>query len=511
MTHGAQKSDSPIVAVTPANKPASSSGAESAEPRGGAKENTRQSRTCRTQSRESVFQRLERVREAARRRKKERFTALMHLVDVDLLREAYFWLKRDAATGVDGVSWEQYGEGLEVRLVELHGRIHRNAYRAMPSRRQYIPKADGRMRPLGIAALEDKIVQRAVVEVLNAIYEQDFLGFSYGFRPGRNQHQALDALSVGITRTNVSWIVDADIRSFFDQVSHEWLLKFLKHRIGDTRLLRLIGKWLTAGTQEDGQWTASEAGTPQGAVISPLLANIYLHYVIDLWAHRWRQRQARGNLVVVRYADDIVVGVDKESDAKRFMKAMQSRLEQFGLELHPEKTGMIEFGRFAAENRAKRGLGKPQTFDFLGFTHISGHDRGGRFMLRRISRRDRRIVALKRIKEELRRRWHLPVQEQGRWLRRVVRGYFTYHAVPTNYPSLRAYRAQVVDLWRRALRRRGQRDRTTWTDAFRLAQEWLPTPRILHPWPNVRFAVTHPQQEPGAQIALAGIRSGGAR
>ena len=510
MMHGAQKSDSSVVAVKPANNP-ESLGAESVEPRGGAKGNAGQSRTCRTQSRESVFQRLDRVRQVAKQRKKEKFTALMHLIDVELLRQSYFWLQRKAAAGVDGVTWQQYGEGLEERLVRLHGRIHCNAYRATPSRRQYIPKADGRMRPLGIAALEDKIVQRAVVEVLNAVYEQDFLGFSYGFRPGRNQHQALDALSVGITRTNVSWIVDADIKSFFDTVSHAWLIRFLEHRIGDPRIIRLIGKWLKAGTLEEGKLMASEEGTPQGAVISPLLANIYLHYVFDLWAHQWRQRHARGNVVIVRYADDIVVGTDKQSDAKRFVQAMRSRLAQFMLTLHPDKTRVIEFGRFAAENRAKRGLGRPQTFDFLGFTHISGHDRRGKFMLRRITRRDRMTVALRRIKEELRRRWHQSVHEQGQWLRQVVRGYFAYHAVPTNSLRLQTFRHQVIDRWRRALRRRGQRDRTTWSTAFRLAAEWLPRARILHQWPNARFDATHPRQEPGARIAPAGICAGGAR
>jgi group II intron reverse transcriptase/maturase len=326
-----------------------------------------------------VFQRLERVRQAARLRKKEKFTALMHLVDVELLRQSYFWLQKNAAAGVDGVTWHQYGEELEQKLVDLHGRIHRNAYRATPSRRQYIPKSDGRLRPLGIAALEDKIVQRAVVEVLNAVFETDFLGFSYGFRPKRSQHQALDALAVGIARTNVSWIVDADIRSFFDTVSHEWLIRFVEHRIGDPRIVRLIGKWLKAGTLEEGVLVASEEGTPQGAVISPLLANIYLHYVFDLWAHQWRQRHARGNVVIVRYADDIVVGTDKESDAKQFVRAMKARLEQFSLALHPEKTRVLEFGRFAADNRAKRGQGKPQTFNFLGFTHISGADRRGKW------------------------------------------------------------------------------------------------------------------------------------
>lgn len=508
--NGEQKSDSPIVAAKPANKP-ESSGAEPVEPRGGVEGNAVQMRTCRTQSRESVSQRLERVRQAARQRKKEKFTALMHHVDVDLLRQAYFWLKRDAAAGVDGVTWKQYGEALDERIAHLHERIRRNAYRASPSRRHYIPKADGRMRPLGIAALEDKIAQRAVAEVLNAVYEADFLGFSYGFRPGRSQHQALDALFVGITRTSVSWIVDADISRFFDTVSHDWLIRFLRHRIGDPGIVRLISKWLKAGVLEEGKLVATEAGTPQGAVISPLLANIYLHYVFDLWAQQWRKRHARGNVVIVRYADDIVVGTDKAADATRFVQAMRMRLEQFGLTLHPDKTRVTEFGRFAAENRAKRSLGKPQTFNFLGFTHISGRDRRGKFLLRRISRRDRMIAALQRIKAELRRRWHQSIPEQGQWLRQVVQGYFGYHAVPTNFPRLAAFRGRVILLWRRALQRRSQRDRTTWSRMYRLAADWLPSPRILHPWPTARFAASHPRYEPGARIAHAGIWAGGAR
>jgi len=508
MMNGQEKSDSSIVAKKLANKSARAE-AELVEPREGAKENTGWQHTRRTLSRENVSQRLARVREAARQRKKERFTALFHLIDVDLLEAAFYWLKRKAASGVDGVTWHDYEQDLERNLVELNGRLHRQAYRALPSRRRYIPKADGKMRPLGIAALEDKIVQRALVEILNAIYETDFLGFSYGFRPKRSQHDALDALATGIARTNVNWILDADISRFFDTVSHEWLMKFVEHRIGDQRVLRLIRKWLTAGVMEDGEIERMTAGTPQGAVISPLLANIYLHYVFDLWANQWRQRHARGNVVIVRYADDIVVGCDKPDDAKRFKRAMQARLEQFALTVHPEKTRLIEFGRFAAENRAKRGQGKPETFKFLGFTHISGAARDGRFMLMRKTRRDRMQATLKVIKEELRRRWHQSIPEQGRWLRQVVQGYFNYHAVPTNTPALHAFRAHVVDLWRRALRRRSQQDDTTWAKVQRLAKAWLPPALVLHPWPVVRFTAKHPRQEPGARIAHAGICAGG--
>lgn len=510
MMHGQEKSDFPIVATKLANKSGQPE-AESVEPRGRAKGNTDWLRTSRTLSRISVSQRLVRVREAARQRKKERFTALFHMINLELLQSAFFWLKRKAAAGVDGVTWSDYEQNLEGNLSDLHGRLHRQAYRAQPSRRQYIPKADGKLRPLGIAALEDKIVQRAVVEILNAVYETDFLGFSYGFRPKRSQHDALDALATGIARTNVSWILDADISRFFDTVSHDWLIRFLEHRIGDQRVLRLISKWLKAGAMEDGVVTATEEGTPQGSVISPLLANIYLHYVFDLWANRWRNRRAEGNVVIVRYADDIVVGFASAYDAKRFKRDMQQRLEQFALKLHPEKTRLIEFGRFAAANRVRRGLGKPETFNFLGFTHICGRSRNGKFMLRRRTRRDRMQAKLREIKEELRRRWHRSISEQGRWLRRVVQGHFNYYAVPTNTPSIRGFRTHVVDLWRRALRRRSQKDNTTWALIKRLERDWLPPARVLHPWPVVRFTAKHPRQEPGARIAHAGICAGGAQ
>jgi group II intron reverse transcriptase/maturase len=445
-----------------------------------------------------VSQGLDRVRQAAKARKKERFTALLHHVNVDLLTDAYLWLKRSAAPGVDGVTWQEYAQDFEANIGDLHARIHRGAYRALPSRRKYIAKPDGRQRPLGIAALEDKIVQRALVEVLNAIYEEDFCGFSYGFRPGRSQHDALDALATAITRTKVNWIYDADIRSFFDSVSHDWLVRFAEHRIGDPRVIRLIRKWLKAGVMEDGVLTPTEEGTPQGAVASPLLANLYLHYVFDLWAQRWRHHHAQGNVIFVRYADDIVAGFEHKADAQRFHADLQQRMEKFALSLHPDKTRLIEFGRTAAEQRARRGLGKPETFDFLGFTHICGRSRKGAFQLKRKSRRDRMRAKLRAIKEELRRRMHDPIQQQGHWLGLVVRGYFAYHAVPTNIASLSAFRQHMVDLWRRALQRRSQKDRTTWCRIAVLAAEFLPAPRILHPWPDTRFAGTHPRWEPGA-------------
>ena len=484
MMHGREKSDSAKVAMKPA--------------RAEAEGNRVEPRMRRTPSRESVSQGLDRVRQAAKVGKKERFTALLHHVSVDLLKDAYSWLKRNAAPGVDGVTWQEYAQDLEANIVDLHARIHRGAYRALPSRRKYIAKPDGRQRPLGIAALEDKIAQRALVEVLNAIYEEDFLGFSYGFRPERGQHDALDALATAITRTKVNWILDADIRSFFDSVSHDWLVRFVEHRVGDQRVIRLIRKWLKAGVMEGGAITPTEAGTPQGAVASPVLANIYLHYVFDLWADRWRHHHARGSVIFVRYADDIVCGFEHEADAQRFHAALQQRMEKFVLSLHPDKTRLIEFGRSAATNRARRGLGKPEVFTFLGFVHICGRSRRGLFQLKRKSRRDRMRTKLRAIKEELRRRMHESIPRQGQWLGQVVRGYFAYHAVPTNIASLSAFRYHVEHLWRRALLRRSQKDRTTWPRIAALAADFLPVPRILHPWPDARFAVTHPRWEPNA-------------
>src|SRR5438045_4474796 len=491
MTNGREKSDPAIVAEKPTNK-AEQSAAEPVEPRAGAEGNANQQSTHRAQNRKGVLQALERVRQAAKERKQERFTTLLHHISVDLLRMAFYALKRDAAPGVDGLIWQDYEADLEPRLADLHARVHRGAYRALPSRRRYIPKPDGRQRPLAIAALEDKIVQRATVAVLNAIYEEDFLGFSYGFRPGRGQHDALDALAVGITRTKVNYILDADIRSFFDEVSQDWLIRFLEHRIGDRRIIRLVGKWLQAGVLEEEVVTVSDKGTGQGSVASPLLANVYLHYVFDLWAARWRRREATGDMVIVRYADDIVVGFEHEADGRRFLDMMRERLAEFALTLHPEKTRLIAFGRLAAAERAKLGLGKPETFDFLGFTHICGRTRQGRFQIRRKSRRDRRSAKLREIKDELRQRMQQPLPEQGRWLKLVITGYYAYYAVPTNSRSLRAFRDHVVRLWGRTLRRRSERHALTWERMGKVADDWLPQPRILHPWPSIRFAVKHP-------------------
>jgi RNA-directed DNA polymerase len=509
MMHGHEKSDLAIVAVKSANKDRRLS-AEPMEPRARAEGNAIEHGMRRTPGRESMSHGLDRVRQAAKEQKGERFTALLHHIDVELLGSAYGWLRKEASAGVDGVTWADYGEGLEDKLTDLHARIHRGAYRAQPSRRVYIPKPDGRQRPLGIAALEDKIVQRALVEVLNAIWEQDFLGFSYGFRPGRGQHDALDALAFGINRRKVNWILDADIAGFFDAVSHEWLIKFVEHRVGDRRVIRLIRKWLKAGVAEDGQVTPGKVGTPQGAVISPLLANIYLHFVFDLWANEWRKRCAHGDVIMVRYADDIVVGFEHQADAERFLTEMRERLAKFALTLHGEKTRLIRFGRFAALNRKERGEGKPETFDFLGLTHICGRSLSGRFLLLRRTRRDRMRVRLEAVGEGLRRRMHETLEVQGDWLRQVVSGFFAYHAVPTNIAALAAFRDHVVRLWLRTLQRRSQKDRTPWARLKALAERWLPRPRITHPWPDKRFAVKHPRWEPYAGIPPVRFCAGGA-
>ena len=428
------------------------------------------------------------IREAAKRDKTMRFTALLHHVCPELLRASFFELKRQAVPGVDGMTWHEYGRNLEERLDDLHGRIHRGAYRAQPSKRAWILKADGRQRPLGIAALEDKIVQHAVKTVLEQIYEEDFLGFSYGFRPERSCHNALDALWVGIAHHKVNWVLDADIRGFFDNIDHEWMLKFLEHRIADRRILRLIRKWLKAGVSEDGQWSRTTVGTPQGSVISPLLANVFLHYVFDLWANQWRKRQARGSVIMVRYADDFVVGFQDRGDAERFLRDLRRRLEQFGLQLHPDKTRLIEFGRYAAERREKRGEGRPETFDFLGFTHCCGKTRKGTFTIKRKSIAKRMRAKLQKIKMQLKRRMHDAIDEVGGWLRSVVRGWFNYHAIPGNINCLDEFRTQVQRLWRRTLRRRSQKGRVwTWARIQRLTKRWLPKAQILHPYPDERF------------------------
>src|SRR3979409_2382832 len=469
MMHEREKSDPAVVAVKPVNA-VERSAAESAEPRAGAEGNASQHSTGRAQKRATVSQGLERIRQVARQRTKEKFTTLLHHISTDHLGQAFLELKEDAAPGVDGLTWRDYEADLERNLEGLHARVHRGAYRALPGRRVYIPKPDGRQRPLAVAALEDKIVQRATTALLNAIYEEDFLGFSYGFRPGRGTHDALDALCVGIDSRKVNYILDADIRSFFDEVSKEWLIRFVEHRIGDERIIRLIQKWLKAGILEDGIVAVSDKGTGQGAVISPLLANIYLHYAHDLWAERWRRREATGDMIIGRYADDIIVGFEHEADARRFLEAMRERLGEFALSLHPDKTSMIEFGRHAAANRERRGLGKPETFNFLGFIFISGKSRRGKFQIKRKTRRDRMRMKLQAGKQELGQRMPPPIPIQGKWLGQVVKGYFNFHAVPTNSHALGVFRHRVTMLWRRVLQHRSHKAEMTWDRRGRLGE-----------------------------------------
>jgi len=467
---------------------------EAVEGRPLTKENMEEPNSRRTPSRGCEPNGLDRVRQAAKKDGKLRFTALLHHVNIELLRSSYHSLKRRAAAGVDGVTWKEYGEDLEGRLADLHGRIHRGAYRAKPSRRVWIPKADGRQRPLGIAALEDKIVQRAVGTVLNQIWEEDFLGFSYGFRPGRSQQDALDALYVGITQKKVNWVLDLDVRSFFDKVEHAWMIQFVEHRIADQRIVRLIQKWLKAGVLEEGRWQETEEGTPQGSVISPILANLYLHYVLDVWAKAWREKVARGDMIMVRYADDAVLGFQNREDAERFLEQLRERVRKFGLELHPDKTRLIEFGRYAAERRKKRGAGKPETFNFLGFTHICGRSREkGYFTIYRKTIGKRMAAKLKDIRQKLRQRMHASIGATVGWLISVVRGYFQYHAVPDNEERLRAFRNDVLRLWLRQLRRRSQRSRWTWKRFQERLGVLLPPVEIQHPWPTARFAARHPR------------------
>jgi RNA-directed DNA polymerase len=488
LMHDREKSDRLVVPTNPPNK-AAEAVAEAGEGRGLPEGNTTSESRPGRSAGLGVSSDLDRVRLVARKDRDVRFTALLHHVDVDRLRAAYWALRPKAAPGVDGVTWEDYGLELEDNLRDLHARVHRGAYRARPTRRVFIPKADGRLRSLGVAALEDKILQRAVVEVLNAIYEEDFVGFSYGFRPGRSQHDALDALAVGITRKKVNFVLDADISDFFTRLDQGWLERFLEHRIADRRVLRLIQKWLRAGVIEDGEWSRTEEGTAQGASVSPLLANVYLHYVFDLWADQWRRRHAHGDVILSRFADDYVAGFEHREDAERFLADLRERFAEFGLELHPEKTRLIEFGRFAAQNRARRGDRKPETFDFLGFTHMCATDRHGRFKLKRVTSKKKMRSKLKSVKTEMRRRMHHPIPEQARWLARVLQGHYNYYAVPDNSEALRGFREAVIWLWRKALARRSQKGRITWERMYRLAARWLPQPRILHPWPNVRFDV----------------------
>jgi RNA-directed DNA polymerase len=489
--HARRQSDSSIVPKKPTNKSdGAPSAAESAEERGLAKGNSGEQTRSRTQRRSNLQHELTRVRQAARRDAGARFTALWHHVyNVDNLRLAYGSLNPRSCPGIDGETWQHYGENLDSNLEDLSQRLQRGAYRAKPVQRVYIPKTDGRKRPLGIPVLEDKIVQRATTEVLNAIYEVDFLGFSYGFRPGRHQHHALDAVTVAIETQKVKWVLDADIRGFFDTINHEWLVKFIEHRVADKRVVRHVKKWLNAGVMEEGQRVQAQRGTPQGGSISPLLANIYLHYVLDLWVQMWRRKYARGEVFIVRYADDFIMGFERQRDALRFRDALEKRLQKFGLELHPEKTRLLEFGRYAAQNRAERGLGKPETFNFLGFTHISSRTKKGGFAVRRKTQRTRMNNKLQEIRKELRRRMHESAHKVGAWLRAVLLGHYRYYAVPRNSQALSAFRYRILVMWKQTLSRRSHKAYINWERINRYADRWLPNPRILHPYPRQRLCV----------------------
>ena len=490
MTHGRGKSDTRVV---PKKSPNNAGGpaAEGMEGRRVAKGNSCEQTMLRTQGRARMQNALARVRQAATRETSLRFTALLHhIYSTDTLREAYFGLKRHAAPGIDGVRWRQYGENLEDNLHDLSARLQRGAYRAKPTRRTFIHKSDGRERPLGVTVLEDKVVQRATVEVLNAIYEVDFLGFSYGFRPGRSQHQALDALYAGLLTTKVNWVLDADIAGFFDAIDRQWLVKFIEHRIGDRRVVRLIQKWLNAGVLEEGKRIGSDTGTVQGSSISPLLANVYLHYVFDLWVQERRTQWAYGDVIVVRFADDAVLGFQHRGVAQRFLEDLRQRLAAFGLEWHRDKTRLLEFGPYAAQNRREAGVGKPETFNFLGFTHICAKKRSnGMFTVLRQTMRTRLQAKLKDVKDTLRRRLHDPIPEVGQWLASVVRGHGQYYGVPMNGPALGLFRFQVTWLWWRSLRRRSQKTKVTWERMKRLIDHWIPPTRICHPYPLRRLGV----------------------
>ncbi len=494
MMHDSKQSDPGAVVMKAANKGARAS-AESSERRAGTKGNSQSTGTVRTQSRGAVSPGAERIRQFVKRNPKEKLTALLHHITAEALEQAYLALKRDAAAGVDGMTWGEYGDGLAERLLDLHGRVQRGAYRATPVRLVEIPKPGGGTRPLGIASLEDKIVQRAVVDnILNPIYESEFLGFSYGFRPGRSAHDALDALAYVIERRKVNWIVEVDIRQYFERINRKWLSRFLEFRIGDRRVLHLIEKWLNAGVMDAGLVVDRERGTPQGAVISPILANIYLHYVLDLWfARKWRKREVRGEAYIVRYADDFVLGFQHRRDAERFLHAVSERLAEFGLEVHPEKTRLLEFGRLASANRAKRGQKRLGTFQYLGFIHYWKKRRDGRPGLGRKPIPKRVSRTLRAVKWALRKRMHADVMETGRWLGQVLRGWLRYYAVPTSYPFLTRFMARLQWLWLRSLRRRSQHDRFSWERLLGLSRRLWPRVSVIHPWPAQRFAVTHPR------------------
>jgi len=492
--HDQRESDNGIVPKKPPNQEQLRL-TEGAEGRPLTKGNALQSPAARTQSRGPASRGLWRVRQAAKRDKHLRFTALFHHLTLELLCESFYALERQAAAGVDGVTWDSYKANLGENLRVLHARLHQGRYRTQPLRRVYIPKADGTQRPLGIACLEDKIVQQAVVSVLSAIYEGDFLGFSYGFRLGRGPHDALDALAVGLVKQKVWWVLDADIQSFYDTLDRHWLRRFLQHRIGDKRLLRLINKWLEIDIIDDsGHKTKPEKGIAQGLVLAPLMSNLYLHYVFDLWSQAWRKKRASGDVIITRFADDIVLGFQYQQEAAHFMDELAERLGAFGLTLHPVKTRLIEFGRFAAERRQQRGQGKPETFEFLGFVHIcSQRLRDQRFTVKRRTIKKRMRKQLQAIKATLMRRRHDPVPQLGAWLRQVVQGHYNYYGVPGNMRNLKSFQVQVERYWFRAIRQRSQRHRMPWSRFRSLAKRWIPKPQIVHPYPDTRFYARHPR------------------
>lgn len=428
----------------------------------------------------------DRIRQAAERNRKERLTALLHHISPETLKTAFHALRRDAALGVDGKSWSEYGEGLEEYLLDLHRRVHAGTHRALPVRRVIIPKPDGGKRPLGIASLEDKIVQRAMVDVILApIYEVEFLGFSYGFRPGRKAHDALDALAYGIERMKVNWICDADIQCYFDTIPREALIGMLEHRIGDRRVIHLIRKWLNAGIMEEETWSDTGIGVTQGSIVGPLLANVFLHYVFDLWFQRkWRPNIPEGEAVVVRYADDVVVGFQYRQDAERYLMDVRERLAEYGLALHPDKTRIVEFGRFAESNRKARGGRRPETFEFLGFVHFCTKTRDGKFRLGRKPAAKRMSRTLKRIGEILRKRMHWDIWVVGRWLGKVYDGWLNYFAVPGTSRWLGKFMRRLAGLWMKTIRRRSQRASFSWQRLSRMVKLLWPQTRIRHPWPE---------------------------
>ena len=460
---------------------------ESTEGRSAAEGKSVSRNAPRAQDREGAPTQVERIGQRAKERKGERFENLLSAIKAPLLKEAYQRLRKDAASGVDAVTWEEYGEALDVRVLDLQDRIHRGSYHPQPVRRVHIPKGDS-TRPLGIPTLEDKVVQQAARMVLEPIYEREFLGFSYGYRPRRSPHKALTAVAELISR-KTSWVLDADIRSFFDTIDHEWMRQFIEHRIGDKRMVRLLMKWLHAGVMEDGKLHEVEAGTPQGGIISPLLANLYLHYVLDLWVNQWRKRHARGEVYIVRYADDLVMGFQYEQDARAMREALATRLAKFGLELHSEKTRVIRFGRFALEGARAEGRRRPETFDFLGFTHIAGTSRHGKFLLKRRTSRKKRKAKLALLSEEIRARRHWPLRAQHKWLARVLHGHYRYYGVPTNSLALHQFRERVRVTWHRQLQRRSQRAHWNRAQLTKFEKHFpLPPPRLHHPWPNLRDA-----------------------